>query len=226
MIGGARVLGLVTARGGSKRLPGKNLRPLAGRPLIAWTIAAARNCRYLDRLVLSSDDPAIMQAAADLGCEVPFQRPAELATDQATSLEVVRHALMQLPGYDILLLLQPTSPLRTGADLDAALERLHTSGAGSCVSVSEPHPSPYWCFAAREDGRLRPLLPDLPRPGRAPRTWALNGALYAVRTRYLDARASLTGEDCIPYPMPAERSVDIDTALDWALAELLLHREE
>lgn len=227
MIGSARVLGLIPARGGSKRLPGKNLRPLAGRPLIAWTVAAGRQSRYLDRLVLSSEDSAIMQAAAELGCDVPFRRPGVLATDEADSTEVILHALEQLPGYDVLVLLQPTSPLRTGADIDAALERLRDSGAASCVGVTEPHPSPWWCFTQGSGGRLHPLFPDAPRRSQdLPRTWALNGAFYAARCDYLRVHKSFTGPDCIPYPMPAERSVDIDTTLDWILAERLLAREE
>src|SRR5688500_10349967 len=143
MIAGRSVLALIPARGGSKGLPGKNLLPVDGRPLLDWTVQAARRSRYIDRVVLSSDDPAIIAAGLAAGCDAPFVRPAELASDTAGTLEVVEHALDRLPGYDVLVLLQPTSPLRTAGDIDGACERMVASGAGSCVSVSLVEQSPY-----------------------------------------------------------------------------------
>ena len=124
MIDGLSVLALVPARGGSKGLPGKNIRPAAGRPLLDYTVAAARSSACIDRVVLSSDDEAIMRVARASGCEVPFRRPAALATDEATSIDVVLHALDQLPPHDLVVLLQPTSPLRTAADIDGACRLL------------------------------------------------------------------------------------------------------
>src|SRR5262245_25182815 len=119
MIDAKRVLGLITARGGSKGVPRKNVRPLGGKPLLAWTIEAARNAPVIDRLILSSDDAEIIEVARAWGCEVPFVRPPELATDTADSVEVVRHALSTLgEDYDYVVLLQPTSPLRTGEDIE------------------------------------------------------------------------------------------------------------
>mgnify|MGYP003462782716 FL=1 len=108
MIDGLRVLALIPARGGSKGLPGKNIRPVGGRPLLTWTIHAARTSRYVDRLVLSSDDPAIIAVAEHEGCEVPFRRDAALATDEASSADVVLDAIGRLPGHDVVVLLQPT----------------------------------------------------------------------------------------------------------------------
>ena len=133
MIGDKSVLALIPARGGSKGVPGKNIRPAGGKPLIAWTIEAAKCSRYIDRLILSTDDPAIVAVAKQFGCDVPFMRPAELATDQADSMVVVRHALQAIgERYDYLVLLQPTSPLRIAADIDAAVERCLQSDAPTC----------------------------------------------------------------------------------------------
>ena len=122
MIGNRKVLAVIPARGGSKALPGKNILTINGRPLIDWSIAAARGSRFVDRVVLSSDDDAIMAAAAACGCEVPFRRPTDLATDAASTIDVVLHALDALPGYDVVMVLQPTSPLRTAGDIDAACQ--------------------------------------------------------------------------------------------------------
>src|SRR4051812_34752800 len=129
MIDGKSVLGLIAARGGSKGVPGKNIFVVNGRPLIQWSIDAARASRYIDRLILSSDDSAIMEVASNAGCEVPFRRDAALASDDANAIDVVADALMRLPGYDMVVLLQPTSPLRIAADIDGAIELLVSSEA-------------------------------------------------------------------------------------------------
>jgi len=225
VIGERRVLGLIPARGGSRRLPGKHLRGLGGRPLLAWTVEAGLASRHLDRLVLSSDDPALMALAEELGCEAPFRRPPELATDGASSEAVVGHAWERLPGYDILVLLQPTSPFRTGEDIDRLLERLATGGAPACVSVTRPAKSPYWCYREDAQGRLVPLLEAGDDAGPPP--WQLNGAIYAVTRAAWSATQRLLPPGVIAYPMPAERSLDIDTELDLAVGECLVrHREE
>ena len=135
-----KVLALITARGGSKGLPRKNVLLAGGKPLIAWTVEAAVSSECIDRVVLTSDDDEIMAAAMAAGCDVPFCRPAHLASDVATSLDVVLHAIDQLPGYEYVVLLQPTSPLRTAADIDAAFELMLETEAPSCVSaVSYTH---------------------------------------------------------------------------------------
>lgn len=155
MIAGKSVLALITARGGSKGVPGKNILPIGGRPLIQWTIDAARASRYVDRLVLSSDDRAIIEVALSGGCEVPFRRDSALASDEASSIDVVIDALQRVPDYDIVLLLQPTSPLRNTADIDGALELLAASAAPACVSVRAAEEHPYWTFRLDDAGRLR-----------------------------------------------------------------------
>src|SRR5690349_10929106 len=146
MIGEKSVLGLIAARGGSKGVPGKNIFVVNGRPLIQWSIDAARASRYIDRLILSSDNPAIMDVARNAGCEVPFRRDDALASDTASAIDVVADALMRVPGYSIVVLLQPTSPLRIAGDIDGAIELLVSSGAGACVTVREADEHPYWMF--------------------------------------------------------------------------------
>jgi CMP-N,N'-diacetyllegionaminic acid synthase len=228
MIGAATVLALIPARGGSKGVPGKNIRPVGGKPLIAWTIAAAKASRYVDRSVLSSDDQAIIDVALSFGCDVPFKRPAEFATDQADSMSVVRHAMTAIPErYDYLVLLQPTSPMRLAQDIDQAIERCVKSGAPACVSVCEPDKSPYWMFTAVKGDVLHPLfaadrIPD--RRQDAPAVLALNGAVYVARTDHLAGGGTFLAPDTVGYVMPKERSFDIDTELDLRIVDFLLHQ--
>ncbi|MFM2056679.1 MAG: hypothetical protein RLY71_1064 [Pseudomonadota bacterium] len=217
MIDGLSVLALITARGGSKGLPGKNLRPVQGRPLIDFTIAAARAAACVDRVVLSTDDDTIARVAEDCGCEVPFRRPAALAGDEAKSVDVVMHALDRLPRHDIVVLLQPTSPAREAADIDAAVQRMLAAQAPACVSVSLAAESPYWMFSLSEHARLRPLL-DMPAATRRqdlPPVFVLNGAVYAAGTDALRRMGSFLGPETVAHVMPRERSIDIDTLEDF-----------
>jgi len=213
------VLGVITARGGSRGLPRKNVLVASGRPLIAWTISAALASSAIDDLVLSSDDDEIMETAKAWGCAVPFRRPAELASDTASSMDVVLHCLDRLPGYDYVVLLQPTSPLRATADIDAAFELLLKSGAQSCVSVCEAEQSPYWMFRMNDGDWLVDLLPDRPAVHRRqdlPPVYVVNGAIYIAKVDWLRRTRSFTGKECVGYPMPRERSVDIDDTEDFA----------
>lgn len=218
MIDTRKVLALIPARGGSKGVPGKNILPISGKPLIQWTIDAARASRYIDRLILSSDDDEIMAVAAVGGCEIPFRRDASLAGDTASSIDVVVDALERVPGYDIVVLLQPTSPLRIASDIDGAIERLESSGAPACVTVRAAEEHPYWTFYADEQGRLSHYVkPPAGIPMRRqdlPEAWCLNGAVYAVRTEWFLRNRSILTADTVFYPMPAERSIDIDTPTD------------
>lgn len=218
MIAGRRVLALIPARGGSKGLPGKNIREVGGRALLDWTIAAARASLHVDRVVLSSDDPAIMAVARACGCDVPFRRPDALATDVATTLDVVLHALDALPEFDVLVLLQPTSPLRTAADIDAAVERMIDTGASSCVSVCEVEQSPYWMYRIDNNGVLKPIIEQPHGASRRqdlPQVYVLNGAVYVADVERLRAARAFVTADTVAYPMPLERSIDIDTAADF-----------
>ncbi|MFZ5537271.1 MAG: cytidylyltransferase domain-containing protein [Pseudomonadota bacterium] len=219
------ILALIPARGGSKGLPGKNILPLAGKPMIQWSIEAAQGSRFVTRVVVSSDDPAILEVARAAGAETPFVRPAELAQDDTPSMDVVLHALDQLPPVDWVVLLQPTSPLRSAEDIDQAIARCLETGAPACVSVSESPALPWWMFRVDATGRLVPFLDAAQRPQRrqeAPTLYTLNGAVYVARVDWLRKTRSFLTEETVAHVMPAERSVDIDTALDFRLAECLL----
>lgn len=213
-----KVLALITARGGSKGLPRKNVLLAGGKPLLAWTVDAAISAECVDRVVLSSDDHEIMDAARSAGCDVPFCRPAHLASDVATSIDVVLHALNQLPGYEYVVLLQPTSPLRTAADIDAAFELMLEKGVSSCVSVTEVEQSPYWMYRVTDENKLQRLLPNVEggiRRQDLPPIYALNGAIYIARIDWLKKTKSFVGDETIAYQMPRERSIDIDTPDDF-----------
>jgi len=220
-----KMLALIPARGGSKGLPGKNIRPLAGKPLIAWTIEAARASRYVSRVVVSSDDEAILAVARAYGADVPFVRPLDLARDDTPGIDVVLHALDCLPDYDWVVLLQPTSPLRSAEDIGQAITRCLQGGAPACVSVTAAPSNPWWMFHVEEDGWMASFLPAAERPTRRqdlPELYALNGAVYVARVDWLRQTRSFLTEETVAYVMPAERSVDIDTLLDFRLAECLL----
>lgn len=213
-----KVLALITARGGSKGLPRKNLLLAGGKPLVAWTVEAALAAKSVSRVVLSSDDDEIMIAAKAAGCDVPFRRPHDLASDTASSMEVVEHALERLPGYEYIVLLQPTSPMRTGADIDAAFTLMRERNAPSCVSVTEVEQSPFWMYELREDQTLESLLPPLKgitRRQDLPLIYTLNGAIYMAKIEWLRRTRSFLDVSTVAYRMPAERSIDIDDIDDF-----------
>lgn len=216
MIGPGRLLAIVPARGGSKGVPRKNLREAGGLPLIAWTLRAALASQHIDRTVVSTDDPEIATVARLHGAEVPFMRSAELADDRAPTIDVVLDALQRLPGHDWVLLLQPTSPLRTTADIDGAIAQCIRLGAPSCVSVCPAQESPYWMYSTTEGGQLRPLLPQSAHTRRQdlPPAYSLNGAIYLARTDWLVHERAFVRPSTIAYVMPVERSLDIDTEAD------------
>jgi CMP-N-acetylneuraminic acid synthetase len=224
------VLGLVPARGGSKGVPGKNTRPLAGRPLLEYTARAALASGVLHRVILSTDSAEIADCGRRIGLEVPFMRPAALAEDDTPMLPVVEHALDELgrQGWEpaLVVLLQPTSPLRTPAHIRAAVELLRQTGADSVVSVVAvpPHLSPDYVMRI-DEGRLRPFLPGGARVTRrqdARPAYVRDGTVYAFRTAALRRFGSLYGDDCRPLLLDAAESLSIDTAADWAAAERAL----
>lgn len=225
MIGIHRVLAVIPARGGSKGLRAKNIRLLAGRPLISWTILAARQSRYIDRLITSTDDRDIARVAEEYGCEVPFTRPSSLATDTASSSAVLLHAIEHVAGnYDIAILLQPTSPFRSARDIDGALEMLVNREASTVVSVAEMEKSPLWAYRLRPDGGMEALMDVLERPGRrqeVPALFVPNGAVYAVWTARFAHTHEFVDDESVAWVMPRLRSIDIDTQLDLDVAECL-----
>ncbi len=218
-------LAIVTARGGSKGLPGKHLRLLGGKPLLAWSIEAGLRAARVTRVLVTSDDPAILACAREHGAET-LLRPEELARDDTPTVPVLLHALRACsPSEPWTLLLQPTSPLRTAADIDAALSLREARSADAVISVTEPEHSPWKAFYVTTEGTLRGIVseeaPFRPRQS-FPRAAQPNGAIYACGTAQLLAQASLFGERTVPYFMEEERSVDIDTEQDLLRAEAWL----
>lgn len=226
MISGLSVLGLIPARGGSKGLPRKNILPVAGRPLIAWTVDAARASRYIDRIVVSSDNDEIIGIARELGCDAPFRRPAELALDETPGIAPVLHALTQLPGYDLVALLQPTSPMRMGEDIDGCLEHLIATGAPACITMREAIDHPYWAFRCDSRGRMRPFMTPADKvPTRRqdlPHAFVANGAVYVARVDWLMSSLSFETEATVGFEMSIERSLDVDTESDLKAAAIAL----
>lgn len=227
------VLGLIPARGGSKGISGKNLAPLCGRPLIAYTCEAARASRRLKRVVVSTDNRDIAGVAEQLGIEVPFMRPPSLAGDDTLMIDVVRHALLLLAeqGYrpDAVAILQPTSPLRRASHIDAAIDRFETSGADAIVSVVRiPHQFTPGSAMRLEGGKLLPYETTTAPLRRQDKTvlFARNGpAILVVRRSEIEA-GSFYGSNVEGLEMDAVDSVDIDTADDLAAAEFWLTRRK
>ncbi|MCB1652287.1 MAG: acylneuraminate cytidylyltransferase family protein [Alphaproteobacteria bacterium] len=220
-----KVLALITARGGSKGLPGKNIIPLKGKPLIAWTIEAAKNAKVITDIVVTTDDERIAQASIEAGARVPFMRPPELATDTAGSKEVVLHALDTLnERYDYVILLQPTSPLRTATHIDEAFALLKKHDAPSCVSVKESEKPAHLFFTLSNQHILKGLVAQDQTPARrqdAPPLYAVNGALYIFKP---DQFENFITPETIGYVMGQAESVDIDDAEDFAYAAWRMSR--
>jgi len=232
-----KVLGVVTARAGSKGIPGKNTRPLAGRPLIQYTLDAARESASFDRLIISTDDQQAAAIARDAGCEVPFMRPAQLATDETPHLPVMQHAVASLrdqDGYvpDWVMILLPTSPLRQARHIRESIDLAKTSGADSVVGVDElpAHFNPMRIVTIDDHGWARLFVGDAPvkrRPGRRqdmPQGWVLNGAIYLFRTAVLrdPAEPSLYGDKVAAYRMVHPYGFNVDDMQDWDAAERLM----
>ena len=222
-----RVLALIPARGGSKGVPDKNTRRLAGRSLLEYAAAAAVASGVVDRIVLSTDSDRIAAEGRRVGVEVPFVRPADLARDDTPMLPVIEHALdaLETDGWlaDIVVLLQPTSPLRRPEHIRDAVRKLRDSGADSVVTVVEVprHFSPDYVMRM-DDGRLEPFLPEgagVTRRQDARSAFARDGTVYAFWRRTLRERHNIYGRDCRPLVLPSEDVVTIDSPGDWAEAE-------
>lgn len=228
------ILGLIPARGGSKSIPRKNIVEVSGKPLLAYTAQAAAASRKLTRTLLSTDEEEIARVGRAWGLEVSFLRPAELAQDETGMLPVILHALEFLEraeqwAADIVVLLQPTSPLRTAAHIDAAIEQLEKTGADTVVSVTEvPHQFHPLSVMRLEDGWLKPYTagPVILRRQDKPKVFARNGpAILVMRRSVLMEKKSLYGEAVAPFFMAPEESVDVDTSYDLELAEYFLTKK-
>ena len=225
------IVAVIPARGGSKGIPRKNLVRIAGRPLIAYAIDAARNAASVDRVLISTDDSEIADVARELGAEVPFLRPPELADDAAPMLGVLRHALAWLESQGVaveaLVLLQPTSPLRTGRHVEEAIALFRSAPASSVVSVVEvPHQfNPVSVMKLSAQGTLAPFLGDqviATRRQDKPKAYARNGPVVLVCHPDTLRSGELYGASCLPYLMSEKDSLDIDTPQDLLLAEQAL----
>lgn len=223
-----KVLGIITARGGSKGIPGKNIVDLGGKPLIEYTLKAAADSKLMNDFLVSTDDPEIAEVCERLGFPVPFMRPEELAADDTPTLPVLINVLENVEKeYDAVMILQPTSPFRTSADIDKAIEMLEKNGTAdsviSVVKVGDNHPARMKQiekgvlidppFAESVEGLRRQELPDL---------YLRNGAIYLTRTAVLTEKKSIKGDVSLAYVMPEENSVNIDAPLDLIIAEALL----
>ncbi|MBN1556877.1 MAG: acylneuraminate cytidylyltransferase family protein [Lentisphaerae bacterium] len=223
-----KTLGVITARGGSRGIPDKNIVPLCGKPLIAYTIESARAAARLDRCIVSTDSEKIAAVCRDCGADVPFLRPAGLARDDSRSIDAVLHALDAVEtAYDAVMVLQPTSPLRTAADIDAAVALLEAhpdaDAVISVVDVDDHHPARMKRIEAGflVDPPFAEAVENQPRQ-ELPRLYLRNGAVYLTRVPVLRETRLFKGRRCLAYEMPAERSVNIDSLLQLHVAEALL----
>lgn len=226
MINENSILAIIPARGGSKGILRKNIRELAGKPLIAWTIEEALKSRYIDRLILSSEDEEIISVAKRWGCEAPFTRPAELARDDTPGIKPVIHALGVLGGsYEYVVLLQPTSPLRISEDIDKCIELCVRKEAPACVSVSEVTQHPFWMYEIDDNSLMKPYdqkVEVVNRRQELPEVFIINGAVYVSRVDSIIENQSFVTPSTIAYLMPKERSYDIDEEIDLRLCEIVL----
>jgi len=226
-----RVIGIVTARGGSKGVPRKNIRALAGKPLLAWTAEAALRARRLERVVLSTDDAEIAAVGRSAGLEVPFMRPPELALDTTPTLPVIVHAIRALEAagetIDAVALLQPTSPLRTSETIDRCIELLEARGADSAITVLPvPHVyNPHWVYIEGDNGALLIATGDatpIARRQDLPAAYHRDGAVFVVRRDVVIEHGSLYGARVVGLPGDPSSAIDIDTLDDWARAEAMI----
>lgn len=229
MINGKTVLAIIPARGGSKGVPRKNIKDLCGKPLIAWTIDEAIKSKYIDRLVVSTEDEEIANISRKYGAEVPFLRPIELAQDDTPGVEVLLYCINWLKyneNYypDYVCTLQCTSPFRNSNHIDEALEKLIEEKADSIIGVCQSEISPYW-MKNIENGKLIDFIKDSHKYSRRqdlPIVYRLNGALYIGKTDVLLKNRNWYTDNTLPYVMSQEDSIDIDTVLDFKLAEVIM----
>ncbi|MFN0719107.1 cytidylyltransferase domain-containing protein [Vibrio cyclitrophicus] len=228
MLNGKRVIAIIPARGGSKRLPRKNILPLGGKPMIGWTIEAVQNSAYVDDIFISTDDQEIVDVVSQFGLTVPELRPEELSTDTATTQSVLFYTLEKYAKEaDIVVLLQPTSPFRSAKHIDEALESLVEKSAFSVVSVTPCEHPPQWSNMLPSNGSMKGFI----RSGANVRSqdlsdyYRLNGAIYVYDIKRLTIENTMEHkEDTFAYIMPNECSVDIDNKVDFNMAEFLLSR--
>lgn len=231
MIEKNKIVALIPARGGSKGIKNKNIIDLCGKPLISYTIQAALESKYIDKVIVSTDSQEIADVAIKYGAEVPFLRPGELASDTSKTIDAVMHAVGELEKrkeqYDILILLQATQPLRTAEDIDSAIELFIKNKGQSLVSVSPVEDNPILIRTIDNLGRMNSILPmkSTCRRQDMPLYYRVNGCIYINLISELDLNTSFN-DNKIPYIMPKERSVDIDEIKDLLIAQYYISRNE
>ncbi len=221
-----RILAIIPARGGSKGIPHKNIIDLCGKPLIYYSINAALKSKYIDYVMVSTDDEKIAEISKEVGAEVPFMRPSELASDTSKTIDAIMHAITELnsigKSFDTLVLLQPTQPLRTSEDIDGAIEVFFDNNCQSLVSVSEVNDHPILTRTI-ENGVLHPLLSvsSTCRRQDMPKYYRVNGCIYINPIPSINALTSFN-DNIIPYVMGKSHSVDIDELSDLVLAQYFI----
>ncbi len=229
-----KTLAIIPARGGSKQIKDKNIKPVAGKPLLAWTILEAQASRYIDRIVVSTDSSRIADVARKYKAEVPFMRPEDLAQDDTPGILPILHAIHWLEssqGYqpDYVITLQPTSPLRSSGDIDASIHLLEQKDAETVVSLVPVDNHPYWMKKLDAEKRVEDFISSDARLAcrqDLPPVYALNGAIYLARREILLKRETWYTEKTFAYVMPVERSLDVDTPWDIYLVDLILRDQK
>ena len=227
-----KIIAIIPARGGSKGLPRKNVRLLNNKPLIYYTIREALGSKSLDRIIVSTEDKEITELAKAYGAEV-ITRPAELAKDDTPILSVFQHAIQHLEEVEhyhpeVIVILQPTSPLRIAEDIDGVIEKFLQTDCDSVVSVCEVECPPQWMYTLKGD-RLQPVIKEEKKTFRqqdVPEAYRLNGTVYVTHRDVIMKQNTVMGNDTRAYIMPLERSIDIDTETDFKLAEVLMRQME
>lgn len=221
-------LAVITARGGSKRLPRKNILSLGGRPLISWSITAGLSSLYIDKLIVSSDDNEILDISKKYNCDT-IKRPKHLASDSATSFDVIKHTVENTKKYDYIVLLQPTSPLRTSKHIDEAIKLLISKKADAVISVCEMDHSPLWSNTLSKDLSMDGFLRDEVLNKRSQdleKYFRINGAIYICKTdKLLEEKTFFIKNNIFAYKMDRKSSVDIDEEIDFDLANILIDKE-
>ena len=220
-------LAIIPARGGSKRLPRKNILDLCGKPLISWSIEAALKSKYISKVVVSSDDEEILNISSNFGADI-IKRPYELANDTATTFDTVKHTIDNFKNYDYIVLLQPTSPLRNEKHIDEAIELLEEKQADAIVSVCEMDHSPLWSNTLPEDGNMRGFLREEilnKRSQDLEKYYRLNGAVYICKTdKLLENKSFFLKDNIFAYIMDKKNSIDIDEEIDFEIAKVLINK--
>ena len=218
-------LAIIPARGGSKRLPRKNILDLCGKPLISWSIEAALKSKYISKVVVSSDDEEILNISSNFGADI-IKRPYELANDTATTFDAIKHTIDNLEKYDYIVLLQPTSPLRNEKHIDEAIELLEEKQADAIVSVCEMDHSPLWSNTLPKDGNMRGFLREEilnKRSQDLEKYYRLNGAIYICKTdKLLENKSFFLKDNIFAYIMDRKSSIDIDEEIDFLFAERVI----